>query len=140
MIRSKALGFLTEPADKNVLRAILLEIYAKDENVMLVLTLLAYNDQQQYSDFIRTQQQFLASTTIARIRGMTRVEASTIQSDLLKLNHVHYFDETAVTTKHGHWNLVIDKDLTNDQRTDIDNIIAGCPRDSHSTFPVDRLG
>ena len=135
VLQSKALGFLTEPDDKNVLRAILLEIYANDENIMLVPTLLAYNDQQQYCDFIRTQQQFLASTTIARIRGMTRVEAHTIQSDLLKLDHVHYFDETALTEKHGHWNLVIDQDITEDQRMAIDNILDGCPHDQTSTFP-----
>ena len=122
------------PEDKNVLRVILLNIYDNDESVMLVPTLLAYNDQQHYSDLIKTQQQFLANTNIARICGMTHVEASTIQHDLLQLDHVHYLDQTPVTLKHGHWNLVIDHDLTFDQRKEIDNIIERCPRDSTSKF------
>ena len=66
---------------------------------------------------------------------MTRDEARIIQPDLLKLDHVHYFDETALTDKHGHWNIVIDQDSTEAQRTDIDHLLAQCPRDSTSSFP-----
>ena len=66
---------------------------------------------------------------------MTRAEARIIQSDLLKLDHVHYFDETALTDKHGHWNTVIDQDITEAQRKEIDNLLAQCPRDPTSIFP-----
>ena len=66
---------------------------------------------------------------------MTRQEAYDIQSDILKIDHVHYFDETDLTDKHGHYNIVIDHDINEAQRTEIDNLLIQCKRDPASSFP-----
>ena len=86
-------------------------------------------NKQEYRELINGQENYLATTRVINIAGITRRNMTTIQDELLAVSGVYDLWATPEIERLGLWAITVEANISNFTLNNIDTIVSQAPRD-----------